>query len=150
MRIVVVGASGGTGQLVVTPSLTKYTLGPGLLQTVNVPANAVVYVSTSGGLQSTGSTGTTCSVVDVGVFLDTATQPSVARRVSIANSSTLAQLVGNWSMSKAFTQLPAGSHTFAVGAVSGMSGLPCASAANVSSAAAPQLQGVLTVVVLNR
>ncbi len=140
----------GTAQLQVTSSTTAWTLVPGLVQTVNVPANAVVYVSTSGGMQSTGATSTSCSVVDVGLFHNAASVPSVARRVSIVNSSQLAQLVGNWSMARSFTNLTPGPHSFAVGAVSGMSGLPCASTANVSSSAAPQLQGVLTVMILNR
>ena len=44
-----------TGQLVLTQTTTSYTLIPGLTQTITVPANAKVYVSTNGGFQNTGT-----------------------------------------------------------------------------------------------
>lgn len=136
----------GTSQLVVTTSTTTYTLIPGLTTTINIPANAMVVVHTDGGIQSTGASSTTYSVVDIGIFVDgvVSTQGG-QRRLAIANTSSLAQLIANWSMTRTYS-LSAGSHTFEVKAVSGASG---SAAANVSSGSAPQLKGVLTVTVIN-
>jgi hypothetical protein len=137
----------GTAQLVVSTATTSYTLIPGLTQTITIPAGCVVYVETSGGIQSTGATSTTFSVVDVGIAVDgTVSTSGGQRRISIANTSALAQLIGNWSMGRKYT-LSAGSHTFEVKA---MNGAPGTSSANVSSAGAPQLQGVLTVMILKQ
>jgi hypothetical protein len=135
----------GSAQLVVTTSTTSYTLIPGLTTTVNIPANSIVHVHTDGGIQSTGATSATYSVVDIGLFVDgVATTSGGQRRLSIANTSSLAQLIANWSIEHTYTLTP-GNHTFEVKAVSGAAG---SSNANVSSASAPQLQGVLTVEVI--
>lgn len=134
----------GTGQLVVGTSTTSYTLVPGLTQTINIPANSKVFVHTDGGVQSTGATSTTFSVVDVAIFVDGVSGSQ--RRVAIANTSSLAQLIGNWSMGESY-QLSAGNHTFEVRAIGG---IPGSSNANVSSGSAPQLQGVLTVMVVKQ
>lgn len=135
----------GTSQLVVTTSTTSYTLIPGLTQTINVPSNCKVYVSSTGGIQSTGATSTTYSVVDVGLFCDGVVSTTGGqRRIAIANTSSLAQLIGNWSLTQTYN-LSAGNHTFEVKAVSGAGG---SSNANVSSGSAPQLQGVLTVTII--
>lgn len=137
----------GTGQLVVSTGVTTYTLIPGLVQTIYVPDNSVVHVHTDGGVQSTGATSSTFSVVDIGLFVDgAATTTGGQRRLSIANTSSLAQLIANWSIDHTYS-LPAGNHTFDVRAVNGAAG---SSAANVSSGSAPQLRGVLTVTVINR
>jgi hypothetical protein len=137
----------GTGQLVVNASMTSYTLIPGLTQTINVPPNSVVHVRTDGGAQSTGATSSTYSVVDIALFVDGVVSINGGqRRLSIANTSSLAQLIANWSMSRTYTLSP-GNHTFEVRAVSVS---PGASTVNVSSGTAPQLMGVLTVMVINR
>jgi hypothetical protein len=137
----------GTGQLVVTTATTSYTLIPGLTQTVNIPAGCKVMVTTDGGAQSTGATSTTFSVVDIGLFVDGVVSTSGGqRRLSIANTSSLAQLIANWSIHRTYT-LSAGNHTFEVKAVNGA---PGTSSVNVSSAAAPQLQGVLTITIVKQ
>lgn len=137
----------GTGQLVVSTSTSVYTLIPGLTLTINVPANSKVLVSTDGGVQSTGATNTTYSVLDIGIFVDGVVSGSGGqRRLAIANTSALAQLIENWHMQRAYT-LSAGSHTFEVKAVSGA---PGSSNANVSSSAAPQLQGTLQVTIIKQ
>lgn len=126
---------------------TSYTLIPGLTQTINIPVNSIVYVETSGGVQSTGAASTTFSVVDIGIFVGGAVSTSGGqRRLSIANTSSLAQLIANWSFGRKYI-LTTGNHTFEVKAVNGAAGT---SAANVSSAGAPQLQGVLTVTILKQ
>jgi hypothetical protein len=135
----------GTAQLVVTNSTTTYTLIPGLTQTINIPANCRVYVSSTGGIQSTGATSSTYSVVDVGLFCDgVVSSTGGQRRISIANTSSLSQLIGNWSLTQTYN-LSAGNHTFEVRAMNGAGG---SSNANVSSGSAPQLQGVLTVTII--
>ena len=137
----------GTGQLVVTTATTTYTLIPGMTQTVNVPAGCAVYVQTNGGVQSTGATSATFSVLDIGIFVDGVVSTlGGQRRISIANTSSLAQLIENWSFGRKYT-LAAGNHTFEVKAVSGAAG---SAGANVSSAAAPQLQAVLTVMIIKQ
>lgn len=137
----------GTSQLIVSTATTTYTLIPGLTTTVNVPSNSVVHIHTDGGVQSTGATSATYSVVDVGIFIDgVAVTTGGQRRIAIANTSSLAQLIGNWSMDQTVT-LPAGNHTIEVKAKSGAAG---SSSANVSSGSAPQLQGVLSVQILKQ
>ena len=102
-------------------------------------------MSSTGGIQSTGATSTTYSVVDVGLFCDGVVSASGGqRRIAIANTSSLAQLIGNWSLTQTYN-LSAGNHTFEVKAVNGAGG---SSNANVSSGSAPQLQGVLTVMIV--
>lgn len=137
----------GTSQISVGASTTSYTLIPGLTQTINIPANCKVYVSSTGGIQSTGATSSTYSVVDVGLFVDgNATTSGGQRRIAIANTSALAQLIGNWSLANTYSLSP-GNHTFEVKAVGGIAG---SSNANVSSGSAPQLQGVLTVMIIKQ
>jgi len=137
----------GTSQLSVTTATMSYTLIPGLTTVVNVPANSTVHIHTDGGIQSTGATSTTYSVVDVAIFVDgvVITQGG-QRRIAIANTSSLAQLIGNWSMDHTMTLSP-GNHTFEVKAVSGAAG---SAAANVSSGSAPQLKGVLSVEIIHQ
>jgi hypothetical protein len=137
----------GSGQVSVGASTTSAVLIPGLTTTVNIPSNSVVHVHTDGGIQSTGATSATYSVVDVILYVDgVATTTGGQRRIAIANTSALAQLIGNWSIDHTYT-LPAGNHTFEVKAVGGVAG---SSAANVSSGSAPQLRGVLSVQVLKQ
>jgi hypothetical protein len=131
----------GTGQVSITGA-TNYTLVPGLALTVTVPANAKVHIDTSGGIQCTG-TGTAYSAVDVAVFVD-GSITNAQRRVVAANTSGLAQIVSSWSFGR-FINLTTGTHTIDVRAA-GVD--PTMTPANVSSAAAPQLQGVLTVTTL--
>ena len=137
----------GSGQVSVGASTTSAVLIPGLTTTVNVPANSVVHVHTDGGIQSTGATSTTYSVVDVVLYVDgVATTTGGQRRVAIANTSSLAQLIENWSFDHTYNLSP-GNHTFEVKAVGGVAG---SSNANVSSGSAGQLRGVLSVQILKQ
>ncbi|NVB77566.1 MAG: collagen-like protein [Kofleriaceae bacterium] len=131
----------GTAQVNITGA-TNYTVVPGLSLTVTVPANAKVHVDTSGGIQCTG-TGSAYSAVDLAVFVDGAIS-NAQRRVVAANTAGLAQVVSNWSFGRLLNLTP-GSHTIDVRAA-GVD--PSMTSANVSSAGAPQLQGVLTVSML--
>lgn len=130
----------GTGQRVLAPG-ANYSLVPGLTQTIVVPANASVYISTDGGAQHT-QTGTTFSAVDVAVFIDGIQSPAGGtRRLILSNTPAVAQVVGNWSMGFA-TQLTPGTHTIQVRASN-----PSAHPVNVSGNDA-LVRGQLTVLVL--
>lgn len=103
----------GTSQLVVLASTTTYTLVPGLTQTINVPANAIVLVTTSGGVQCS-AVGTAFAAVDVGIHVDGVVSPQAGQQEIIAsNTQAVAQMVAYWSMTKTYT-LAAGNHTFDV------------------------------------
>lgn len=100
-----------TGQLVLTQTVTSYTLIPGLTQTITVPANAKVYVSTNGGFQNAG-TGTSYAIADFAIYIDGAAS-TVQRQVVAANSPALGQIISQWMLSGVFN-LSAGSHTIQV------------------------------------
>ncbi|NCT67857.1 MAG: hypothetical protein GXC76_09445 [Rhodanobacteraceae bacterium] len=100
-----------TGQLALTETVTSYTLIPGLTQTVSVPANAKVFVSTNGGFQNTG-TGSSCAIADFAIFIDGAAT-SVQRQVTAANTTALSQMLSQWTLSGVFNLAP-GSHTIQV------------------------------------
>lgn len=100
-----------TGQLVLGEGVTTYTLIPGLSQTITVPANAKVYVSTNGGFQNSGI-GTSYAAADFAIYVD-GVASSIQRRVIAANSSSLGQIISQWTLSGVFN-LSAGSHTIQV------------------------------------
>ncbi len=134
----------GTGQLSVSAAVSAYTTIPGLSTVINVPEGSRVVISTNGGLQCTGL-GAAYSAVDVGIFVDgVASNQGGQRRVVAANTDGVAQMIANWSMSRTYT-LAAGNHTIEVRAKSAD---PSMTTANVSSAGAPQLQGVLTAMII--
>lgn len=138
----------GTGQLTVTSATTSFTLIPGLSQTIDVPADTIVRVDTNGGLQCTAA-GAAFSVVDIALFVDgVASVQGGQRRVVAANTTTVGQMIANWSFGRSY-QLAPGNHTFEVRAISGDT-TGTAAAANVSSASTPLIQGVLTVSLLRR
>lgn len=136
----------GTGQMVVTAQTATFVTVPGLSLTVNVPTGARVRVDTNGGLQCTLA-GNAYAVVDLAIFVDNASPGQAGiRRVVAANTTVVGQMIANWSFGRTFTLTP-GTHTIDVRAI-GVD--PNAAAANVSSAGAPQLQGVLTVTVIRQ
>lgn len=100
-----------TGQLALTQTVTSYTLIPGLTQTITVPANAKVYVSTNGGFQNSG-TGTSYAAADFAIYIDGAAS-SIQRQVVAANTTGLGQIMSQWTLSGVFN-LAAGSHTIQV------------------------------------
>lgn len=100
-----------TGQLALTQTVTTYTLIPGLTQTVTVPANAKVYVSTNGGFQNS-SAGASHATADFAIYIDGAAS-SVQRQVVAANTAELGQIMSQWTLSGVFN-LAAGSHTIQV------------------------------------
>lgn len=136
----------GTGQLVVSQFSQAFTVVPGLTTTVNVPAGARVYVTTSGGVQCAAA-GNVYAAVDLGLFVDNTTVgPAGIRRVVAANTGGVGNMIATWSFGRTLNLLP-GAHTFDVRAISADAS---SVNANVSSGLNPQLQGVLTVMVLKQ
>ncbi len=131
----------GTGQIVVTGAM-NYTVIPGLTITANVPASTKLHIDTNGAIQCTGLSNA-FSVVDIAIFVD-GVITNAERRVVAANTVGVAQMISPWSFGRFFF-LPAGMHTIDV-RVAGVD--VNAAPANVSSAGAPQLQGVLSVTML--
>lgn len=134
----------GAGALTVNSATTAYTPVPGLTQTVNVPANAALLISTDGGVLSSGAVNT-YSVVDIAVFVDDAAVGQ--RRIYVGNTS-LPQSVGNWALSFASNALTAGNHTIEVRARNATT--PGSVAATVSSASDPLLRGQLTIAIIRK
>ncbi len=95
----------------VTSNLTSFTLIPGLTQTINVPDNAIVFVSANGGFQNT-ALGNTHAIVDLAIYID-GSASSVQRRAVAANTSSLGQIIGNWNLSGSFA-LTQGNHTIQI------------------------------------
>lgn len=124
----------GTAALNATPSFSDI---PGLTQTITVPANSKVCMTTDGGVQ--GLAGNVS--VDVAIFVDGSVD-SVVRRVSI--NSTSGTDVGEWSITQCLSMTS--SHTLIVrAAVSSGVGVAVVSG-NPSSA----IQGELTVLILKQ
>jgi len=133
----------GTGQIQISGA-TNFSAIPGLSITVNVPPNAKLHVDTSGGIQCTG-TGNAYSAADIAIFVD-GSITNAQRRVVAANTAGVAQMIASWSFGR-FLLLAPGSHTIEVRAAGAD---PAMTIANVSSASAPQLQGVVTATILKQ
>jgi hypothetical protein len=155
----VVGGGGGTtGQTATTAfgttalSLTSvsgtYTAVPGLNQTITVPANSVVYISTDGGVAANSGTADAGATVDVALFVDGSLAGSVRRllprNTSGAPGTTLMAGFETWSMALS-TDLNESTHTIEVGAR-----LADGARAIVSGNSNSQLQGKLTVLILKK
>ena len=136
----------GTAEMAVPGAVSaNSTLIPGLSLTVNVPANALVYVSSDGGAYTTSDVSNGWSFTDIGLFVDgTALQQGGDERLSMLNNANVVA-DGHWSLSEAL-QLPAGTHSFAVAADGGGSG----SVAEVSGSEGNVDQGTLTVIILHQ
>lgn len=135
----------GSAQITLTAASTSYTTVPGLTKTITVPANSKVFVHTNGGLQTVG-TGTTYGIADFAIYVDGAlVGPGGQQRVVSANTSGLANMLSNWSFGKSYA-LSSGTHTITVVVKDGGG----TADVNVSSGAANQIQGVLSVIIVNQ
>jgi hypothetical protein len=110
----------GTALLKIRPN-SAYTLVPGLSQTVNVPANATVLLTTEGGMAGEGGVPDAVLYVAVAFSVDGSPPgppgfpppyPAV-RNFSLGNDNVGDPSFENWSMSLALTVTP-GQHTFEV------------------------------------
>ncbi len=130
-----------TSQLQLTTAMTTYTLVPGLTQTITVPTNAKVYISSDGGFQN-ANTGVNHGVADFAIFID-GTASTLQRRVPAANSASLGQIIAQWSLSSVFN-MTAGSHTIQLRAkyAEGTAQL------NIGSATADLIKGNLSILII--
>lgn len=151
------GASGALGQsatssfgsaaLGVTSSMTTYTLIPGLSQTITVPDDCSIHISSDGGVQTTVTSNPSgVSRVDVALFIDGQIAPDAGfRRITAANTGGVSSNnIANWHMTLA-TQLPPGQHTVEV-----RTRFDGGQTAIVSGDTNSPLQGQLTVMILKQ
>jgi hypothetical protein len=137
----------GTASVTVGSS-TGPTNIPGLTQTIAVPADAVVYIASDGGLTTNSSSTTGFSAVDVFVTVDGQNPASgLFRAITCANSGGIVGVFCSWSLSAALP-LGQGSHTITV-QVMGINSIGGANA-TVSGDNQSAHQGALTVMVLKK
>lgn len=135
----------GTTGLTVT-SVTAFTLVPGLSSTINVPAGALVYASSTGGVTTTSALSTGFSQVDVALFADGSFLPNAGyQRVIAANTGGVTLITSYWSLAQVISLTP-GSHTISVVAAGTGSG----SNATVSSNSSGVIQGALTLMIIKQ
>lgn len=133
----------GTAQL--TVSSTTFVAVPGLTQSLTVPAGAVVYVASDGGIATTSTLAAGFSAVSVALFVDgSLVSPGGYRRVVATNNSGIGGTIETWSLSLA-PSIGAGVHTFEIRA-----SLAQGSNAVVSGDPTSILEGELTVMVLKQ
>jgi hypothetical protein len=134
-----------TSALAVVPEAGR-TLVPGLTQTVTVPANSLVYVSTDGGIETDSGSPTGFSQVDISVLVDGGVVQlnDAYQRVDILNNGGFVNAFAYWSQSMALP-LGTGTHTIQVDA----SGTGEGSTAIVGGPGDNVLQGALTVMILH-
>ena len=115
------GPAGTTGQDAQTVFSTggifggpgsAFTAVPGMRLTVDVPDNAVLYVSTDGGMDLLDTSADKFALIDVGIAVDDATPTPGSYRRTILRSGAQTTFA-TWSLGHALT-LPAGTHTFEV------------------------------------
>jgi hypothetical protein len=107
-------AAFSTGSLSVTSAVTTFTAVPGASATITVPTNAVVFVTADGGIQTSSTSTSGFSTVDIGLHVDGAVPPNGGfKRIIAANTGGLTAMLAPWSVSLV-TTLAAGTHTFAI------------------------------------
>jgi len=126
-------------------SASSFALIPGLTQTITVPAGYKAYISTDGGIQTTATTATGFSLIDVGVLIDGAfTAAGNYQRVYAANTGGVTSMIQYWSFNS-IQAIAAGSHTITVQAGGTGTG---GSNASVGGSNTSALQAQLTVVLV--
>jgi collagen triple helix repeat protein len=147
------GPAGTTGQNVLisySTSAIEVTSGsgfsviPGLDQTINVPDNSVLYISTDGGAATESFSSGVPSVVDVTLSVDGSLRPRFHRLI-INPTSSVQQLV-NWSFAETLV-LSAGSHRFQV--VAALNSGPAATVGGFSPPPSAT-QGQLTIAIVKQ
>ena len=149
------GAAGTTGQNIlhsystasvsITPT-TGFTIVPGLTLSVTVPPNALVSVSTYGGVQTSSTAATGFSATDIVLVIDGALTPAGAyQRIQVSNTSTLVSQIQSWSFTT-FPSIAAGTHTITIVAA----GVGIGSTATVAGDATSVDQAELVVTILKQ
>ena len=136
----------GTSQLSLCCPNSLFNLIPGLTQTVTVPANSTLYISTDGGMQ-TSAPADGFSSVEVAIHVNGVPVINGGfRKLMALNTSTITGVIENWSFGTAVT-LSAGVHTIDVRA---RGQAPINGNALVSGDSTSVLQGQLTVIIVKR
>jgi len=120
---------------------------PGLTASFSVPPNAVVTVTTTGGLQTQSTTPGTAgaALVELGLYADNVTlQNGSRRRITSASEDGIQY----WSISQVVPFLP-GAHSVSLAVFEPMPAV-FLSHANVSGGAGSLMQGTLTVTITNK
>jgi hypothetical protein len=86
---------------------------PGLSQTVTVPNNSVVMVSTDGSVQTSSSSPTAWALTEVFIVIDGVIGPAGTSCVITSTNSPVTGLPATWGFTRAYQLLP-GQHTIAV------------------------------------
>ena len=97
------------------PTLNIYTLIPNLTQTISVPSNCSVFITTTGGVGTSNNNSNTATV-DIAIFIDGALLPSGGfSRINSVNPNAINNSFTNetWAVSTIQT-LSAGNHTIDV------------------------------------
>ncbi len=134
----------GTAGINITSADTTIPLKiiPGLTETVNVPVNSKLLISTNGAIGTTSGVAAGYSIVDLLVYIDgNYAGQGFYKRVVAANTTGL-QMLSNWSLTNSVVASP-GNHTVDVRVFYGGG-----STANVSGDNTSVLQGSLTVTVI--
>jgi hypothetical protein len=132
----------GSGSL--SPNVASFQSVPGLELTVTVPDNAVLYISSDGGLKVGNMAAGAASVVDVVLAVDGAIVSNGGwRRVTAMNPSASIVGTATWSFGESLTLT--GSHKIAIAArlVSGVAPV-------LSGASGTIEQGQLTVMIIKK
>lgn len=138
----------GTASMAVGTNSTTYAVIPGLTQTVNVPANSTVYISTDGGVSVNVTGASSFVLVNVAVYIDGVLQNNGAvRAVFASNTAALAGVANNWGISFAADLTP-GTHTIDVRAKMSQTNVSNSQVCFVSSNNTLTRQGELTVMIL--
>lgn len=129
---------------ITVPAAGSFTALSGFPVTVNVPANCNVIIHVDGGAQTTSTSATGFSVVDIVALVDGTFLPGGAyQRVQIANVTGLTNQIRYVSFSAALS-LSAGNHSFSIAAAGTGSG----SATTVGGDGNSVLQAALTITIL--
>ena len=135
-----------TGALGTVLSNAAFTLIPGMTATVTVPANCNVTVTANVGISTNSSSATGYSTTDVALYVDGSQLTNGGyRRISTVNN-TSNQFASQQASMTVSLSLSAGSHTFAIYAGGGGSGV----SAYVGGASGSAYQGEMTVTILKR
>ena len=140
----------GSGSLQITTTDTTYTVITGLTQTITVPANCYVIITTTGGATLQTAATTNSLIANIGIHIAGSVVEGGSRTIvvgpSLAGITSGNQTQVNWSINYA-VQLIAGSYTIDVRAqyVNRAGTSPI----NVSSGAGNNRRGVLNIEILN-
>lgn len=137
----------GNASVALASTTATYTSIAGLSTLVNVPANSIVCVSTSGGIVNTSTSTSGFSVTDIAIYVDGMQYSNGhSQRILTQNSAGLVNAFNNWSIGVTIP-LSAGNHMIEV---RGKSATASGASVNISGDNTSPYQGKLTVLVMKQ